>query len=231
VRLALLGNRHATPAELAAAAGLGPGVRLARLDPAVVRAGIAAHPWVRSVRVATLPPDRLIVAVEEREPAAVAPIGASTWLVDRSGRAFLEAAPERPLPLLTGARATDDPRLAEGMAWLAALAAHGLPAPRELALADADPARAPALALAAPAPAARILLGSGERDAKLTRLARLLATRLPELASVAEIDLRFGADVILRPGPAPETIPVGDAASPVPSGAQRASLSKTQVGG
>jgi hypothetical protein len=54
------------------------------------------------------------------------------------------------------------------------------------------------------APGARVLLGAEERDAKLARLARLLAAGLPELRTAAEIDLRFGADVILRPRPAAE---------------------------
>ena len=206
VRLALLGNRNAEALELAAAAGVGPGVRLASLDLAQVRAGVASHPWVRSVRVAALPPDRLLVAVEEREPVALAPIGAVTWLVDRSGTAFLPAAERQALPVLLGAAAPDDPRLADGVAWLEALAAHDIEGPVQLALTDADPARAPALALAADAaaPGARVLLGAGERDAKLARLARLLAAGLPELATAAEIDLRFGADVILRPRPEPE---------------------------
>jgi hypothetical protein len=230
VRLALSGNQRAEALELAAAAGVGPGVRLASLDLAQVRAGVASHPWVRSVRVAALPPDRLLVAVEEREPVARAPIGDVTWLVDQSGLAFLPADGQR-LPVLAGAAAPDDPRLADGVAWLEALAAHGIPAAAELALTDADPARAPTLALAAgtAAPGARVLLGSGERDVKLARLARLLAAGLPELATAEEIDLRFGADVILRPRPEPEVGAVSDAASPVPPGAQRAQRAKSEV--
>ena len=206
LRLAVVGNAKATPRELAAAAGIAPGARLATLDLARVQAGIAAHPWVASARVTTFPPDLVLVAVEEREPVAVAPIGAKTWLVDRSGNAFLPAEPGTELPALVGAGARDDAQLAEGVAWLDALAAHGIAAPHGLVLADADPARAPALELAsdAPAPGARVLLGSGEREAKLDRLARLLAAGLPELRTAAEIDLRFGADVILRPRPEAE---------------------------
>jgi len=207
VRLALLGNVRAPARELAAAAGLAPGVRLASLDLAAVRRGVAAHPWVREAHVAALPPDWLIVAVEEREPVALAQLGDARWLVDASGRAFVRAAAAAALPLLLGASGPDDPRLADGVAWLAALAAQGLAAPPELALADADPARAPALALGAdaPAPGARVLLGAGEREAKLARLAKLFAARPPELASAGEIDLRFGPDVILRPRPAAES--------------------------
>ena len=206
LRMALVGNLQASPLELAAAAGVGPGTKLAALDLERVQAGLAAHPWVASVRVATLPPSLLLVAVEERKPVAVAQIGRETWLVDRSGNAFLPAAPGTALPALVGASARDDARLAEGVAWLDALATHGIGAPRGLFLVDPDPARAPALELAegGPAPGARVLLGAEERDAKLARLARLLAAGLPELRTAAEIDLRFGADVILRPRPAAE---------------------------
>jgi hypothetical protein len=225
VRLALAGNRHAPARELAAAAGVGPGVRLADLDLAAVRAGVAAHPWVARARVAALPPDQLIVAVEEHEAVAMAPIGGALWLVARDGAAFVHAAGGEALPTLVGAATRDDARLADGVAWLEALARHRLPAPAELALADADPARAPAFSLppGGAAPGARVLLGAGERDAKLARLARLLAAGLTELASAAEIDLRFGADVILRAA--------SHAASPVPPGAQRAQRAKQQVGG
>jgi hypothetical protein len=203
VRLAVAGNRHASGLELAAAAGVGPRVRLGGLDLAAVRAGVEAHPWVRRARVAALPPDQLVVAVEEREAVALAAVGGALWLVDRDGAAFVHAPERTALPLLAGAAARDDARLADGVAWLEALARHRLPAPLELALADADPARAPAFSLpeASAAPGARVLLGAGERDAKLARLARLLAAGLPETASAAEIDLRFGADVILRPRP------------------------------
>jgi len=206
VRLAVTGNVHATPEALAAAAGIGPGTRLAALDLARVRAGVAAEPWVREAHVAALPPDLLLVSVQEREPVAVAQLGAETWLVDRSGWAFAPAPEGTVLPRLVGATARDDARLADGVAWLAALAAHQLTAPPQLVLADPDPERVPALELGADAaaPGARVLLGAGERDAKLARLARLLTAQLPELANAAEIDLRFGSDVVLRPRPPAE---------------------------
>ncbi len=204
LRLALVGNVQASAPELVAAAGIGPGTRLLGLDLASVRAGVAAHPWVASVRVTTLPPDLLLVSVQEREPVATAQAGAEAWLVDRSGHAFVPAPPGSALPALVGVSARDDARMAEGVAWLDALEAHGLAAPRAVQLADRDAARAPSLELAAdaPAPGAVVLLGAAdERDAKLARLARLLASRLPELAATGEIDLRFGGDVILRPRP------------------------------
>ena len=59
---------------------------------------------------AALPPDRLLVAVEEREPVAVAPIGRHE-LAGRPRRHRLPAGAEgQPLPVLLGAAAPDDPR-------------------------------------------------------------------------------------------------------------------------
>ncbi len=204
VRFAVMGNRHASGAELVAAAGVAPATALRTLDLVAVRAALAGHPWVRSARVAALPPDQLILAVEEREPVALAQLAGVRRLVDRDGTPFAPATPDAQLPELRGAGAPGPP-LAEGVALLAALKAHGLRAPRALILGGAEPAALPALELAAdaPAPGARVLLGRDDRDRKLARLAGLLRSGPPELGQTAEIDLRFGGDVILRPRPEP----------------------------
>jgi cell division protein FtsQ len=206
VRLAVIGNEHASAEELAAAAGVAPGTPLASLDLVAVEAALAGHPWVRRARVAALPPDQLILAVEEREPVAVARLAGVTRLVDRDGTAFAPASADTRLPELRGAGAPGGPPLVEGVALLAAVEAQGLPAPQALILAADEPATVPALELAsdAPAPSARVLLGRDDQAAKLARLAELLRADLPELGSAAEIDLRFGEDVVLRPKPEAE---------------------------
>jgi cell division protein FtsQ len=203
VRLAVIGNAHASAEELVEAAGVAPGTKLAALDLVAVQAALAGHPWVRRARVAALPPDQLILAVEEREPVAVARLAGVARLVDRDGTAFAPAAADTRLPELRGAGAPGGPPLVEGVALLAAVEAQGLPTPRALILAADEPATVPALELApsAPAPGARVLLGRDDHAAKLARLAELLRANLPELGAAAEIDLRFGEDVVLRPRP------------------------------
>jgi cell division protein FtsQ len=203
VRLAVIGNAHASAEELAAAAGVAPGTPLASLDLVAVEAALAGHPWVRRARVAALPPDQLILAVEEREPVAVARLSGIARLVDRDGTAFAPAGEDTRLPELRGAGAPGGPPLLEGVALLAAVEAQGLPAPHALILTADEPATVPALELAsdAPAPSARVLIGRDDQAAKLARLAELLRANLPELGSAAEIDLRFGEDVVLRPKP------------------------------
>ena len=206
VRFAVIGNAHTSAEELAVAAGVAPGTPLRSLDLVAVQAALAGHPWVRKARVAALPPDRLILAVEEREPVAVARLSGVERLVDRDGTAFAPATGDTRLPELRGAGAPGGPPLALGVALLAAVEAQGLAPPRALILGGDEPAAVPALELAsdAPAPSARVLLGREDQAAKLARLARLLRAELPELGAAAEIDLRFGEDVVLRSKPVAE---------------------------
>ncbi len=208
VRFAVIGNERTSAEELAAAAGIPPGTGLGALDLVAVEAAVGGHPWVRKVRVAALPPDRLILAVEEREPVAVARLANGTLLVDRDGTAFAPASEGTDLPELRGGGAPGGAPLAEGVALLAALEAEGLAAPRALILGGEEPGAVPALELGsdAAAPSARVLLGRDDHAGKLARLAELLRADPPELGSAAEIDLRFGEDVVLRPKPPPDVV-------------------------
>jgi cell division protein FtsQ len=201
LRYSVIGNVRATPLELATAAAVAPGTSFGAIDLPAVRSALAGHPWVRHARVAALPPDRVILAVEEREPVAVARLAGEARLVDRDGTAFAPADVGTELPELVGAGAPGSPPLLDGVTLLDAVAQQGLPAPRALILAGEEPGTTPALELAAgiTASGARVLIGNGDQPAKLARLARLLEAGLPELAGVEEIDLRFGDDVVLRP--------------------------------
>jgi hypothetical protein len=203
LRYAVIGNDHATPLELANAAAVAAGSSFDALDLPAVRSALAGHPWVRHARVAALPPDRVILAVEEREAVAIARLDGKPRLVDRDGTAFAPADSATELPELVGAGAPGTPPLLEGVTLLDAVAEQGLPAPRMLILAGEEPGTTPALELAASgsAPGARVLIGSDDQPAKLARLATLLEAGLPGLADVEEIDLRFGDDVVLRPRP------------------------------
>jgi cell division protein FtsQ len=203
LRYAVIGNEHATPLELANAAAVASGNSFEALDLPAVRSALAGHPWVRHARVAALPPDRVILAVEEREPVAIARLAGKARLVDRDGTAFAPADGATDLPELVGAGALGTPPLLDGVTLLDAVAEQGLPAPRVLILAGEEPGTTPALELAANAstPGARVLIGHDDQPAKLARLATLLEAGLPELAEVEEIDLRFGDDVVLRPRP------------------------------
>jgi hypothetical protein len=205
--LCVSGNRRVPSAELAALANVAPGALLPHVDTAEVRAALLAHPWVREARVAALPPSRLIVAVEERTPVAIAVFanGERLW-VDRDGVAFTAAPADAHATLLIGVDAAPphaaDPRLADGVALLAAAERHAL-APQAVQLGGAPPEALPVLRFPrAGAPELLATVGPGEYDAKLARLARVLAAASPEASAArdaaSEIDLRFGEHVVLR---------------------------------
>jgi hypothetical protein len=156
--------------------------------------------------VTLLRPGRVLVAVEEREPVAVALLGnppTRFWL-DGEGVPFLPVGSDDAAgkPVVVGspdARPGEaDARLAEGVALARAIAELGLPGVREVQVGRGVPEELPALSLLS---GARVLIGAGDHAAKLERLAALLAARLPELAAAREVDLRFGDRMVLRGGP------------------------------
>jgi cell division protein FtsQ len=211
--LGVRGAVRVAPAEIARASVVAAGTPLASVDPGAVAARVARHPWIAEARAASVAPDRLVVSVVEREPAAVVHLAGEDWLVDSGGTPFVPVAGEAGsgLPRLAGAEDAApghaDGRLAEGIAIARALRARGLPEARQVGLADAHPGVAPTLRLAEPT--GSVLLGAGELDAKLVRLAALLDAQLPEVATATSIDLRFGDRLVLRS----EGSPDGDAAA------------------
>jgi cell division protein FtsQ len=203
--VALVGARHAAPDELVAALGLAAGTPVLSVDAPELRRRVEAHPWVARARVTLLRPGRVLLAVEEREPVAIALLGnppTRFWL-DAEGVPFLpvgngdagaKVAVVGPAEARPGSA---DPRFAEGVALAGALGRHGL-AVREVQVARGEAAELPVLVFEN---GARVLLGAGDHDAKLARLGALLRARLPEVAAAREIDLRFGDRMVLRGGP------------------------------
>lgn len=93
--------RRLTPAQIAAAAAVVPGIHLFDADLVAVRERIEALPWVAHARVSRLWPDRVTIRVRERQPVA-------RWgdaaLVDVENHSFTPAPGEAPegLPRLSG---------------------------------------------------------------------------------------------------------------------------------
>ena len=102
-RIELTGLRHADAADLLARSGLKQGGNVFQADLAAAARGIAAHPWVASVRLERHLPDAITAEVREHEPAALIELGA-LYATDPSGRVFKRAtrADALDLPLLTG---------------------------------------------------------------------------------------------------------------------------------
>lgn len=94
---------HVTPDEIRALAGVRIGDRLLAVDPDVVAARLATHPWILSARVRRDLPSALTVEVTERRAVASALLGA-LYLLDGAGHPFKRATFEEAdgLPVLTG---------------------------------------------------------------------------------------------------------------------------------
>ena len=231
--LAVAGNVHTEPAVLASATGLAAGAALADIDPDDLSRMLEALPWVREARAATLTPNRVMIAIEERVPVAVAKLAdGSRHLVDASGVAFAPAPPETRGPERGGlaslpAAPEAHAGLAAGVALLEQWSAAKLPAALVVVIASSTPDELPAVQLADRP--LRVVIGRGDATAKLARLARILALNEPALASAREIDLRFPGEGVLRfaaPCPAGdellgEAAPAGkDSAGVVPVGGE-----------
>ena len=200
--LEVAGNVHTTPAQLARASGLSTGFPLADVDVDDLARALETLPWVRAVRATTVVPNRVVVAIEERRPVAVARLSdGSRHLVDAHGVAFAPAPPETRGPELIGlatlpAAGRADPALAAGVALLEEWIGAGLPVARAVEVSSALGSDAPAVLLADRE--LRVVLGGGEQSEKLSRLKRLLALREPALARAVAIDLRFPGQGVLR---------------------------------
>jgi cell division protein FtsQ len=207
--LDVAGNLHTEPALLAQAAGVGANTLLAEIEPADLARALESLPWVARARATTLTPNRVVVAIEERVPVAVARLAdGSRHLVDAKGAAFAPAPAETRGPELIGlaalpAAGAPDPALARGVALLEAWIAAKLPEASAVEVAGPHASELPVVVLAERG--VRVLLGGGEFAPKLARLARTLALKEPALARAAAIDLRFPGQGVLRfAAPCPE---------------------------
>jgi cell division protein FtsQ len=131
VRSVVVTGTHLVPtSEVLAAADIPPGTPLIRVNTSKIAARVAAIRQVRSARVATSWPDRVVITVQERTPALAVPAaGGGFDLIDPDG-VLVRWAASRPasLPLyLTPTPAsslTGDPGVSAAAAVLAALPAR-----------------------------------------------------------------------------------------------------------
>ena len=193
-----------TAAEVATATGVPRGALPEQIDPPTVVERLAEHAWIASARAVRLPTGNLLVEVRERIPIAVIPVGpeSSLFFVDATGLPFAPApkGSTEGLPRLTPDFAVvGDAANAEfaGAANLAHRLPHfGLAVPAQVAITAADDPEGFSLRLAGLP--ARFVVGRNALDDRLTTLARLLATSLPEVVNAASVDLRFADQVVLR---------------------------------
>lgn len=119
-QVTVVGRNELTEQEILAAADVGPRNSLPFLDVAKVRQRLVALPLVREASVAKLYPNRLLVEIEEREPAALWQKDGVVHLVARDGAPLDQLRDKRfaALPLVVGEGA--DRRIGEYRAILEA---------------------------------------------------------------------------------------------------------------
>ena len=201
--VAVAGNARVDAAELVASAGLHAGLPLAALDTERISAALAAHPWVRVARVATLPTGQVILAISEREPVGFATVGAGRVFIDADGVAFAPVDEAAQVPEFLGVDGVTlgegHPRFAQAIRILQAAAREGLPNPAQVLLGGRDETELPAVGWQrAEDGALTVILGSQDPDLGFGRLAQVWMAGLPEFRRANEVDLRFGEQLILR---------------------------------
>ena len=200
--ISVTGAGHLSPAEIVAATGLASGTSLLDVSSREVEDRLRAHPWIRDARVMRLPPGRVLVSVVLRKPVARLATEPPA-LVDEEGRPFALAAPGEwsDLPEIVPAEqlqlGAPSPRLAEAAAAAASLARAGY-ASKTTTLWVAEPGDPAGVSVRIAALPGRVVLGSGDLDAKLARLSHLLAAGRAPALTAAEIDLRFADRAVLR---------------------------------
>ncbi len=97
------GLSRASEPDLLKLSGLAPGQNFFQLEPATLEKTMAAHPWVKDVRVSRHFPSGVSVQVVEHVPAAIISLG-ELYLLDQQGEPFkkLQSEDALDLPLLTG---------------------------------------------------------------------------------------------------------------------------------
>lgn len=100
----LTGNRYASPGDISAELGFGPGQSIFAADPQQARANLRKLDWIQDAQVSIRYPDTVLVHVVEREPFALWQSDRGLYAVDRKGHAIarVEASPFKRLPLFFG---------------------------------------------------------------------------------------------------------------------------------
>lgn len=191
--------------EIIAASGIRRGVNLWRLDPAVAVAGVEALTAVRRADVIRSFPNRVTVVVEERRPFTLVHAGRLHWIDEDGMPIAREANAVAPsLPVISGlsseeiASATRAPseRLLTGVQLIRTLLRAGSPLVAQISEVDVSRRDGPVLYTV---DGIEVRLGAEEWDARIPRLAGVLAQVASSGQPVTAIDLRFRDQVVLKP--------------------------------
>jgi cell division protein FtsQ len=187
--------------EIIALAGLRQGMNIWKIEPTVIEARIAKHPWVRRVVVRRDFPHRIIIDVEERQPKAIVAIG-RLYYVDSDGVLFKEVGTGENVqfPMLTGLRpeelASSDTRVRRRIQD--ALRVGDLIIQDSHALSEIHFDAPDRLVLYTMAHPVALRMGWGDWEAKRQRLNRVLGLWKGKEERLASLDVSFRDQVVTR---------------------------------
>lgn len=183
--------------------GLKPGVGIWSVDPGALAARLERHPWIRRASVRREFPRRLVVQVEEREPAAIVLID-QLYYIDRSGVVFARVSPEETLdlPFVTGIEAAvlagerPFPRHAirQALKLLQLMRGAGLP----FRVSEVHIEREQGITVFPVEPRVAFVFGWNRFPLKLARLGRVLGAFAGRETEIREIDLTYAAQAVIR---------------------------------
>ncbi len=199
------GTRRLSPQEVRAWGGVRPGANLLTLDPARVARRLERSPWIRDAAVVKRLPDRLLIRVRERTPAAVVSAAGRLFYVDEEGCLLEEVRPGERLdyPVVTGVEGVAPGRrgcgktrgLQEALSLLRAL---GEVFPdRGVSEIHVDASEGLSLFFEGVPWAVRV--GWRDYEGKLERLGAVFPRLAGRSRSIASVDLRFAGQVLVRP--------------------------------
>lgn len=192
-------------AEILALAGVEPGQNLARMNLKRIGEQLAQNPWVETVRVHRYFPDRLSIAITEREPLAIVNMGLIYYL-DKKGNVFkvLNQGDNLDYPVVTGFSEEDvtgNPvatknALQSTCELLAILREKGA-----FILADVSEIhydKGYGFTLFTSSGSLPIKIGAGDFAAKVDRFARIYRDLMAQRPSLQYIDLDYNDKIVVK---------------------------------
>lgn len=207
LRFEVRGNRVLTEDEILELSGAVMGSNLLDIRISVLEEAVAASPRVERAYVRRVLPDRVVVTLDEKRPAALVLVGANDILEVTDDGAVLPAAAQTAsvdLPVITGAVGNVEPGIAELSPELEDALAL-LRRAREVSeglwmdISEVRIAPGSGLVIYTVADGAEIRVGSGALGSRdLERLWRVLTDIRDGGRQVETIDLRFRNQVVVR---------------------------------
>jgi cell division protein FtsQ len=192
------------PDEIRSMSGIRPGMNLLSLNAADLRRRLETEPWVQNATVVKRLPDRILIKVRERRPAAVMGLHEDLYYLDEEGTLLggVEPGERVDFPMITGLEKGVPDRgdcqtrreVQQSLALLREL--QGTPGLGSVSEIHLDPSEGLSFVMEDfPSP---VVAGWSDFSAKTSRFAKILPALAQEWDSIERVDLRFSNQVVIR---------------------------------